>query len=345
MKLIMAYIGFGKSATRYHLPYVLIRDHIKVKTIFDIIEKPEVEKNYEKYEINFTQNVNDILNDPEIQLVTVCTHPDSHYEYAKMCLENGKNVMVEKPFCTTQAEAEEIFALAKEKGLVAMPFQNRRFDGDFLAVKEVLKKGYIGDVVEIESHFDYYRPENDLNEGSYFNGSFYGLGIHTLDQMISLFGRPKNVFYDIRSVRNPRNPDDLFAAELLYDNLKVIVKTSHLVKIDYPKFTVHGKKGSFVKYGIDQQETCLKAGIMPEVEGFGKDAEAAYGKVSYIDNDGNECEKVIPTPQGDYGRVYDHLYESIINGAEKLVSDEEALTNMEILQSGFEGENPKVITL
>lgn len=345
MKLTMGFIGFGKSANRYHLPYVLIRENIKVKTIFDIIKKPEVEQGYKKHNINFTQDVNELLKDPEIKLVTVCTHPDSHYKYAKLCLENGKNVMVEKPFCTTTAEAEEIFKLAKEKGLIAMPFQNRRFDSDFLAVKEVLEKGYLGDIVEIESHFDYYRTDNELNEGSYFNGAFYGLGIHTLDQIISLFGRPKNVFYDIRSIRNPKNPDDLFAAELFYDNFKAIIKTNHLVKIDYPKFIVHGKNGSFIKYGIDQQENCLKAGIMPQIENFGKDPESSYGKLSYIDENGNDVEKVIPTPQGDYGRVYDSLYESIINGKEKLVSDEEALTNMEILERGFEGENPRVIKL
>lgn len=83
-----------------------------------------------------------------------------------------------------------------------------------------------------------------------------------MDQIISLFGRPDCVAYDIRSLRNKANPDDTFEAQLFYGSLKAIVKTSHLVKIDYPKFIVHGTKGSFVKYGIDQQETSLKANIM-----------------------------------------------------------------------------------
>lgn len=73
---------------------------------------------------------------------------------------------------------------------------------------------------------------------------------------------PDHVAYDIRSLRNKANPDDTFEAQLFYGDLKAIVKTSHLVKIDYPKFIVHGKKGSFIKYGIDQQETSLKANIM-----------------------------------------------------------------------------------
>ncbi|WP_337121507.1 Gfo/Idh/MocA family oxidoreductase, partial [Staphylococcus aureus] len=91
------------------------------------------------------------------------------------------------------------------------------------------------------------------------------------DQIISLFGRPDHVAYDIRSLRNKTNPDDTFEAQLFYGDLKAIVKTSHLVKIDYPKFIVHGKKGSFIKYGIDQQETSLKANIMPGEPGFAAD--------------------------------------------------------------------------
>ncbi|WP_046174190.1 oxidoreductase [Domibacillus indicus] len=345
MKLTIGFIGFGKSTTRYHLPYVFIRDHLTVKTIFNRKRKPELEKNYTEAAIQFTDELDEILSDPDIQLVSICTPPDTHYSYAKQCLEHGKHVLVEKPFCSLREEAEELLMLAKEKNLAIMPFQNRRFDGDFLAVKEVIEKGYLGEIVEIESHFDYFRPEADPAPGAYYNGAFYGLGVHTLDQIISLFGRPRYVAYDIRSVRRKENPDDTFEAQLFYENMKAIVKTSHLVKMDYPKFIVHGKKGSFIKYGIDQQEACLKAGIMPEVEGFGQDLERAYGQAVYIDSNGEEQKKTIPTPQGDYGKVYDNLHAVILGDEEKLVSDEELLTNMEILERGFEKAGPHVVEL
>ncbi|GER67038.1 oxidoreductase [Weizmannia acidilactici] len=345
MPLTIAYIGFGKSTNRYHLPYVLIRDSIRVKSIYNRERKPELEQQYEGRGIFFTNQIEDILNDGDIQMVSICTPPDSHYEYAKLCLEAGKHILVEKPFCTTKKEAEEITALAKEKGLVAMPYQNRRFDGDFLAVKEVLQSGKIGGLVEIESHFDYYRPDAPSAPGKYYEGALYGLGVHTIDQMISLFGRPHHAAYDIRSVRNTENPDDLYEVQLFYDNFKAIVKTSHLVLDPYPKWILHGTKGSFIKYGIDQQETCLKAGKMPGSENFGVDPEEAYGKLTYIDAEGNIVEETVPTPQGDYGRIYDLMYESIINGAEKLVRDEELLANMEILERGFEQPSPSVIKL
>lgn len=344
MKLTIAYIGFGKSTNRYHLPYTLIREHIQVKSIYDVVRKPELEADYHQYGIQFTDQLEDILDDSEIQLAVICTPPKFHYELACKCLESGKNVLVEKPFCSSVAETEALLQLAKEKNLTVMPFQNRRFDSDFMTLKQVIESGVLGELVEVESHFDYYRADSPtVAEAPVYDGAFYGLGVHTLDQMISLFGTPDAVSYDIRYLRNKANPDDTFEASLFYGDLKAIVKTSHLVAIPYPKFIAHGTKGSFVKYGIDQQETCLKAGIMPGVAEFGVDPEEHYAEVVYYNETGDEIHEVIPTLLGDYGKVYDSLYETIVHGAPKLVSDEEVLTNMTILEQGFKQKSPATV--
>lgn len=344
MTITNAFIGFGKSATRYHLPYVLTRKNkFNVKRIFDIKRKPEIESQKIYQHIAFTSELNDILQDKDITLVTICTHPDSHYYYAKLCLEYGKNVLVEKPFTTTLEEAETLFAIARDKGLTVSPFQNRRFDSCFLTMKQAIDSGKLGQIVEVESHFDYFRPQEDTNPGSHFNGAFYGLGVHTLDQIISLFGRPQQVGYNLRQLRNSANPDDTFEAQLYFDDLKAIVKTSHLVKLDYPKFIVHGTRGSFIRYGIDQQETSLKAGVMPGEPGFAHDPQQAI--LEYINQEGETVREQLPAVQGDYGRVYDALYETLVNGAPNYVSEQEALTNLEILETAFKQPSPAIITL
>ena len=344
MTLHCAFIGFGKSTTRYHLPYVLVRkDKIHVAHIFRRSEKPEIEQQPQYSHIHFTSQLDDILNDPQVKLVVVCTHADSHFEYAKRALEAGKNVLVEKPFTPTLAEAKQLFELAKSKGLTVTPYQNRRFDSCFLTMKKAIESGKLGEIVEIESHFDMYRPVAETKPGLPADGAFYGLGVHTMDQIISLFGRPAHVTYDIRSVRNKANPDDTFEAQLFYGDLKAIVKTSHLVKIDYPKFQVHGTKGSYVKYGIDQQETSLKAYIMPGEADFA--ADTSVGVLEYVNDMGETVREEIKPEQGDYGRVYDALYETIINGKPNYVREIEALTNLEILERGFEQASPSVVTL
>ncbi len=339
-----AFIGFGKSATRYHLPYVLARkDKFSVKRIYDQRRNPEREQEAIYCGIQFTSQVEDILNDPQISLVTVCTHPDSHFHYAKRCLEHGKNVLVEKPFTTTPEEARTLFALAKEKGLLVTPFQNRRFDSCFLTMKQAIESGKLGDIVEVESHFDYFRPEAESQPGGNFDGAFYGLGVHTLDQMLSLFGRPQQVFYHLRHLRQPGNPDDTFEAQLFYGEMKAIIKTSHLVKTPYPKFLVHGTRGSFVRYQIDLQETCLKNGVMPNDKHFSEDEELAL--LEYVDEQGVNHIEHLASVKGDYGRVYDAIFATLTTGVANYVSEEEALTNLEILAGAFRQPSPSLLIL
>ncbi|MGD6816413.1 oxidoreductase [Metabacillus sp. 113a] len=344
MTLKMGFIGFGKSTTIFHLPYVLIRDRYEVKKIYSRSQKPEMEQPYRDQNIEFVYRLEELLHDSEISLITICTSDDTHFDYAKKCLEHGKHVLVEKPFCYTGEEAKELLDLAANKNLIIMPYQNRRFDSDFLALQQAISSRKLGRVTEIESHFDYYRPEApDSNSSSRYGGAVYGLGVHLIDQAVSLFGTPKKVYYDIRSVRNPNNSDDYFHIELFYGELKYIVKMSHLVKQPYPKFIAHGTGGSFIKYGIDRQEEDLFSGKSPLEEGFGLDPARSFGRIAWVDA-GEEKEETLLTPKGDYGTVYDMLYEAVVNGAPKPVTDEEILTVIEILERGVNGESPKVLS-
>ena len=155
--LTIAYIANGKSTNRYHLPFsTKLADKINVKTIYSRTHKDE----WAPIEgVHYTTNLDDILQDEEIQLVVVTTPGKMHYDYAKLLLEHGKNALIEKPFTETAAQAKELFALAKEKGLFLQCYQNRRFDSDFLTVQKVIESGVLGDILEVEMHFDYFRPE------------------------------------------------------------------------------------------------------------------------------------------------------------------------------------------
>lgn len=344
----MGFIGFGKSATRYHLPYVLLRDNIQVKTIANLFLDEEAIAPYRARGIAFTTDTAEMLADPEISFVTICTPPSTHYSLAKQVIEAGKSVVVEKPFCDSVEHAKELFALAREHGVTVSPYQNRRFDGDYLAVKQVVEQGFLGDILEVESHIDYYRPGTTGQPGPKENGAFYGLGIHQMDRMIALFGRPDMVAYDIRNneTDNPEAADNYFDVDLHYGTqLKVKVKTNYVVAADYPRFIVHGTNGSFIKYGEDQQENDLKAGIMPEAAGFGEDSPMYYGLVKYRNANGDWIEKQIKTPVGDYGRFYDAFYDTLVNGAAPLVTEDAAVTAIEILEKGFTSPSPSVVHL
>lgn len=329
--LVVAYIGFGNSVCRYHLPYVAKRpDKVKVKYIYrrkeDRIGDEERESWYP--DITFTTDIEEVMKDKEVNLIVVNTPDAFHVFYTKMALENGKNVLCEKPFALTANEAKEVFALAKEKGLVAMANQNRRFDADMRTIRKVIESGVLGDIVEVESHYDYYRPSIKANK--HF-GVLYGLAVHPIDQIVGQFGMPDKVSYDCRSIDNPGESDDYYDIDLYYGNMKAIVKTSYYVKLDYPRFIIHGKKGSFLMPSLGHQSNLTSKPGPVEIS-FEPLPEDKWGTISYIDDNGADITKKIPTEIQDYGKIYDNLYDVIFNGAKKVVKDEEVVEVLRIIE-------------
>lgn len=239
--LTIAYIGNGKSANRYHMPFATQLEDIKIKTIYSPAPSP-----WEPIPgVIYTDKIEDVLEDPEIQLVILSIPPSAHYSVAKQCLLAGKNTLVEKPFTETAEEARELFAIANEKGLFLQAYQNRRFDSDFLTVQKVIDSGVLGDILEVEMHFDYFRPEipESTTEYSINTSYLYGHACHTIDQVISYFGMPEKVHYDVRQLLGKGRMNDYFDLDFYYGPKKVSIKSSYFRIKERPSFVVYGKKG------------------------------------------------------------------------------------------------------
>ena len=315
-KLVLAYIGNGKSANRYHIPYVLQRqDNFTVKTIFSPRIHHDVWARLDG--VYYTENPEDVFGDPEIDLVVVSTQMSLHYEYTKRALESGKHCLCEKPFMETKAKAQELFDLAEKKGLYCSAYQNRRYDSDFLTVQKVIESGMLGELLEVEMHY------------------LYGHGCHTLDQVISYFGKPNGIRYDVRQLLGQGRMNDYFDIDLYYKTMKVSVKSSYFRVKSRPRFVVYGKRGMFVKETEDRQEEHLKLFYMPGQPRFGLDEPRHYGVLTYYDQDGGFHEEKVSSLAGDYGRVYDDIYECIVNGKEPVIKSWQTLFQMEMLEEGI----------
>lgn len=336
--LTVGFIGNGKSANRYHIPFILQRsDKIKIKMIYTRKHSRDVWD--EIPDVIYTEDLQELLNDQEVQVIIISTPSQSHYELAKTVLNAGKNCVVEKPFTETLEEAKELYTLAKQKRVMIQCYQNRRFDSDFLTVQKVIESGKLGDLLELEMHFDYYRPyiPESVHEFSQINSYLYGHGCHTLDQVISYFGKPDSIHYDVRQLLGVGRMNDYFDLDLYYGTLKVSVKSSYFRAKERPSFIIYGKKGMFVKEKKDKQEEHLKMFYMPGHEDFGVDLPHEYGTLTYYDDNNQYHEEKVVSVNGDYGRYYDALYETLINGKEKLVKDEETLLQLRILEEGIQG--------
>lgn len=327
--ITVAYIGFGVSVREYHIPYVENRSDIRVKYVYRREEDIAQNAAYEPFypEIIFTTDLDMVLQDPEVQLVVVNTPDQFHVPYAKQILNAGKHALVEKPFAPTAAEAREVFQLAKEKNLICMPNQNRRFDADMMAVKEVLASGKLGQLVKLESHYDYYKPN-----GWYDHlGTLYNLAVHTIDQVISLFGMPDHTHFDVRSIHHPGVGDDYYDLEFYYGNMKATVNTNMCVLIDYPRFTLHGTKGSFTLPPVVHNSGKKKVVGRHQIT-TGMAPESRWGTLVYMNEAGEKVTEKVPVGSARYEMIYDNLVDAIEHGAEKCVKDEEVIRVMEVLE-------------
>ena len=327
--LTVAYIGFGVSVREYHIPYVEGRTDIRAKYVFRREEDAPQFAAYEPFypELTFTADLDRVLSDPEVNLVVVSAPDRFHVPYARQILNAGKHALVEKPFAPTAEEAREVFALAKEKGLVCMPNQNRRFDADFLAVKEVVQSRKLGELVRLESHYDYFKTN-----GWYDHlGTLYNLAVHQIDQIISLLGMPDKTRFDVRSIHHPGVGDDYYDLEFFYGNCKASVNTSMCVQIDYPRFTLHGTNGSFTLPPVIHNSGKAKA-VGRHTVSTGMAPEDRWGTLVYRDEAGNQVTERVPVGCAHYERIYDSLVDAIEKGGEKCVRDEEVVRVLEILE-------------
>ncbi|KAM7210666.1 hypothetical protein V8F06_013949 [Rhypophila decipiens] len=335
-------VGYGLSAKVFHIPFIALTPSLKLHSI--VQRSPSgpdsAPSTYPALKRHTT--IEPLLADPEVDIVILCTPPQTHFSLASQALHAGKHVLVEKPFVPSSEEAIQLATLARERGLVLAVYQNRRFDSDFLTVRGLLEDEKLGRIVEFETHFDRYRMEKPstwkgtlgMDQGG---GVLYDLGTHLLDQVSVLFGKPsfvKGWFVNQREGRfvsgeteeakqeGDQEPDSV-TVMLTYKErgLLVFVRIGVAsVETKQARFWVRGTKGSYVKTGLDPQEDQLRSGTVgADHEKFGWESEDRFGKVCLVGEDGKIQEKVWPTlqPPLTYKRFYELFAKAVESGKEK----------------------------
>ncbi len=324
-------IGFGLSGRYLQAPFFLDNPHFKLKTIVSNSQNPStVYPSVQK-----ATSLDEVLADGEIDLVSISSPNDTHFEYAQKCLLAGKHVVVEKPMTATPEEAEELIALSKKTGKHVFIFQNRRFDSDFMTVKKVIEGGLLGEILNFEIHYNRFKPilnpKKWKETASATSGILYDLGAHIIDQTIHLFGRPLSTWGQTFTQRKGSEVDDAFNVNLDYGKLKVTLRSSLLVREETPRYIIHGTKGSFIKYGIDIQEDHLKAGIMPDKTEFGYETPQ-YRGVLNTEINGLTVRGTVETERGNWGILFQNIYEVIAEKAEPLIPLTDIVAQLQIIQ-------------
>ncbi len=325
-----AIVGFGSVAEKMHAPLISVCQALTLVA--------SVERNSNKCEtlypgVTTYRSLDELLEADRIDLVVITTPNEFHFSMAKKCLEAGKHVVVDKPVTVHSKDAETLHKLAKEKRLILSVFQNRRFDGDVLTIQNLLEENTLGEVVYLESHFDRFRPEVSENWREKTlpgNGITYDLGVHLIDQICLFFGSPKWIQADIRKQRTNAAADDYFDIILDFGILHCRAIAGVLAAAPTPRFMVQGKKGTYIKYGLDVQEAKFKAGQKPWGEDWGMEPAEKWGQIFH-----SEESIPFPTTAGDYRVFYSNIAEAIRGESELLVTIPQTVTVLKLIEAAF----------
>ncbi|GAC1361194.1 MAG: oxidoreductase [Acidobacteriaceae bacterium] len=349
----VAVIGFGLAGRVFHAPFVSAVPGLRMKAIVQrrgdeaAAAYPEATTG-----VRVMRSVEEALGEATVQMIVVATPNETHFELAKLALEAGKHVVIDKPFAATSAGARELIELAKAKGLVLAPFHNRRWDGDFLTLRKILADGVLGRVTTFESHFDRFRPVQKAGTWketeSSANGLLMDLGPHLLDQALALFGEPKAILASVRRDRDVTGIEDAFDITLEYERLMVYCRSTMLAAEASPRFLVHGTRGSFRKWGLDPQEPALVGGAkVPRMDAPGtwlEEAESAWGETA-IAPDPARPERLVRTKvrtePGDYRGFYASVRDAVWGKAELPVTAETGFQVVKLLEMARESSRER----
>ena len=259
-------IGYGLGGSVFHAPLIEAEPRLALRAVVTS-RAEQVRRDHPG--VRVVGGPEELLADPAVELVVVAAPNAVHHDLAAAALRAGRHVVVDKPFTLGTADADDLIALAGAEGRQLSVFHNRRWDGDFLTVRRCLEAGLLGEVASFTSRYDRYRPapkggwKEEAVPGS---GILWDLGPHLIDQALVLFGQPRTVWADLRVQRPAVEAVDYVHLVLGYGRLRVVLHAGMLVRDPGPRFEVHGDRGSFVTWGLDQPEvrgtlTCEVAGL------------------------------------------------------------------------------------
>jgi predicted dehydrogenase len=324
-------VSFGYSTRTFHIPFILENKCYEFYAILERYESNSIKiypfiKLYRDYDM--------FLNDTNIDLVIITTPNYTHYELIKKALLAGKNVVVDKPFVVNIKEAIELVNIAKSKNLVLTVYQNRRFDGDYITVRNILEKNILGSIFEFYSCFDRFKDNPGLRwremnlPGS---GLVYDIGSHLIDQAIKLFGSPSSLFAISNKIEEKFEVEDYFYIIFEYNSFKLFLSAGNKYIIQRPRFAIFGNRGSFIKSNLDPQEKALKNGIRPSKEPWITEDNCYWGILGTVENGVIKNEKV-KTISGNYMNFYDNLYSHIFDNTLIEVKFSDMLLNIYLIE-------------
>jgi predicted dehydrogenase len=257
-------------------------------------------------------NLRGMVSKADIDLAIIITPHNTHAPLAMQCLRAGKHVILEKPMCITAEEATAMIEAAKRKRVMLSVFHNRRWDGDYMAIREVIAKGLIGEVFHLEAFGGGYgHPGSWWRSNKRISGgAFYDWGAHFVDWVLGII--PEKIvnvtgFFHKRVWKDVTNEDEVEAMVRFESGAVADVQLSHIARAGKPRWRILGTKGTIV----DEGKGSLR--VTTDVHGMAAEMEVKY-------------------KQGEWHKYYENIAAHLTKGQPLVVTAESARRVIEVIE-------------
>lgn len=337
MTIRTALVGFGLGGRIFHAPFITAVPGLELAAIVTSNPDRVAQARDEYPDAEIVPDLARLVarsQDLGLELGVVSTPPTAHAEQATTLLEAGLHAVIDKPVTVTAQEGHGLIALAERVGRTVTPFQNRRWDGDFLTLRALLQAGELGEVRRFESRFERWKPAESkawkAGPASTGVGVLYDLGVHLIDQAVHLLGPVEDLYAEVRHQRPGQGADDDTFVALQHESGAIShLWMSAVTPQPGPRFRVLGSQAGFTSYGLDPIEEQLAAGARPGQDGFGhreQDRDAVVGL------HGAGEERRVPLLPGDYGAFYRGVVEALRTDCPPPVDVRDSVAVIELIE-------------
>lgn len=200
----------------------------------------------------FTADAAELLGRPDVDLAVITTSSGSHAPLALQAIEAGKHVLVEKPMAMTAAQADEVVAAARRRGLVLSPVAQRRFEEQHQAVKRVLDEGRLGRLLLVEARCPYHRTQEYYDSADWRGkrsedgGALMNQGIHSVDLMLWFAGPARAVSGKSATMTHRMESEDVALALVEFESgaLGTLLASTSIRPGFPPTLGLYGERGT-----------------------------------------------------------------------------------------------------
>ena len=335
-KMRVAVVGYGGMGG-WHVDRLLTSDVAELAGIYDI-RQARCDLAASK-EIHVYASYNELLEDTSVEIVTVAIPNDVHEEVVIQALNAGKNVICEKPVTLSVESLDRMIAAAEKNGKIFSTHQNRRWDVDYLAMKQIHDSCELGKVINLESRIHGSRgiPSDWRGEKRYGGGMLYDWGIHLIDQALMIFGfdRVDSVFCTVDHITN-QEVDDGFQLTIRFkggETAYIEVGTYNFVAM--PRFYLRAEKGTALLTDWREEAQVVKCTHWHESEVLPVETAAGLTKTMAPRDELTTETYRVARPASDVHDYYRNFVSAVRGEAEAFVTPEQMRVDLQVIEAAF----------